>query len=316
MSKLFDTIGGFVTIPNTVIKMIPLMGPEAFTLWSYLRYRTNGESGVAFPSYQLIKEDTGLIFRKTAAALRMLESLDLLSRHKRFGNSSEYTLKCPVLPPQAGKSCQRGQTNKTDVIETDSLSTTEQELVSVANSAPSTVDDFVPMFQPAPPINNDFLGIPIGEETEDPFAGALGAPAAPPSQPKLDNDTRRMVIKAISQAEMRDAKIPADILKDFTKDWAEEAAPIIARMFGFAAPTSDCYTVARMLLKKNRPKLGEAKVPFYDILLALEHLRDSIEARKWKNNNKVSPYMVPRWIENYLALTPETASNGNFLIFT
>jgi hypothetical protein len=50
MSKLSDKIGGFATIPNTVIKMMPLMGEEAFSLWCYLRFRTNGESGVAFPS--------------------------------------------------------------------------------------------------------------------------------------------------------------------------------------------------------------------------------------------------------------------------
>jgi hypothetical protein len=114
VSKLSDKIGGFATIPNTVIKMIPAIGPDAFTLWSYLRYRTNGESGLAFPSYETIRADTGLTFKRIAAALRGLESKELMTRHKRFGNSTEYTLICPVLPTGAVESSPRVQTNKID----------------------------------------------------------------------------------------------------------------------------------------------------------------------------------------------------------
>lgn len=134
MSKLSDTIGAFTTIPNTVIDMIPKIGPEAFTLWSYLRFRTNGQSGVAFPSYNTIYKDTGLHPRKIAEALRRLETWELVTRNKRFGRSTEYTLRMPspttigsnghvdsptngdttVIPMVSHQSYQRRQTNKID----------------------------------------------------------------------------------------------------------------------------------------------------------------------------------------------------------
>jgi hypothetical protein len=114
VSKLSDKIGGFATIPNTVIKMIPAIGSDAFTLWSYLRYRTNGESGLAFPSYATIRKDLGTEFhaRRVATCIRILEKEGLMERHKRFGQSTEYTLICPVLSTVKDQSFQRVQTNK------------------------------------------------------------------------------------------------------------------------------------------------------------------------------------------------------------
>lgn len=147
MSKLIDAIGQFTTVPNTVVKMIRPMGADAFALWCYLRYRTNSESGVAFPQYETIRNDTGLSYRKIASALRKLESLDLMTRKKRFGNSSEYTMICPPIPtpidsivlhPLKGESYQRVQTIKTDTIKTDTIniSPNGEKLISFEEPKP------------------------------------------------------------------------------------------------------------------------------------------------------------------------------------
>ena len=127
MSKLLDTIGQFVTIPHTVIRMMPQIGDEALSLFVYMRYRTNSISGDAFPSYETIKAETGLSYRKIARSIRKLETLELMTRKKRFGGSNEYTLTLPypipidrpVLSTGIGKSSQRVQTIKNDSIKTD-----------------------------------------------------------------------------------------------------------------------------------------------------------------------------------------------------
>jgi hypothetical protein len=95
VSKLSDKIGAFVTIPNTLFKMMDVIGIDAFVLFCYLRYRTNGETGKAFPSYNTIQADTSLTRRRIAAAIRWLEQYDLVERRKRFGQSSHYILKIP-----------------------------------------------------------------------------------------------------------------------------------------------------------------------------------------------------------------------------
>lgn len=133
MSKLYDQVGGFVTVPNTVIKLIPVIQEDAFTLWAYLRYRTNSESGVAFPSYDVIRKEIGMSYRRIAKSLRKLEENDLIERHKRFGNSTEYFLKAPipntvdrtVLSPLRGKSYHRRETINTDTINTDTIKSSD-----------------------------------------------------------------------------------------------------------------------------------------------------------------------------------------------
>lgn len=148
MIKLHDEIGDFTTVPETVIKMIPQIGAEAFSLFCYLRYRRNGKTGKAFPSYETIREDTGLNFRKIARSLRTLEATLLMRRTKRFGNSSEYTLTCPspnnggsqVLTTGVGKSLQRVQTNKIDGTKIDenkiSTGTAAEKSTAVESPAP------------------------------------------------------------------------------------------------------------------------------------------------------------------------------------
>lgn len=94
-SKLIDKIGQFTTIPNSVIAMWPTIGVDAMALFLYLRYRTNSQSGDAFPSFDTIKKDTGLTRNRIAKSARVLESAGLVERKRRFSASTIYTLKMP-----------------------------------------------------------------------------------------------------------------------------------------------------------------------------------------------------------------------------
>ena len=99
--KLIDTIGQFTAVPNAAIKSIAEIGPEAFTLFVYFRYRTNSESEVAFPSYDTIQRDTNFHRRTISRAIWTLVQAGMLERQKRFGRSTLYMVKIPptVVPP-------------------------------------------------------------------------------------------------------------------------------------------------------------------------------------------------------------------------
>lgn len=94
-SKLLDKIGQFTTIPNSIIELWPAIGIDGMALFVYLRYRTNGQTGDAFPSYDRITSDTLLTRRRIAQAIRQLESAGLIERKRRFSASTIYTLKIP-----------------------------------------------------------------------------------------------------------------------------------------------------------------------------------------------------------------------------
>ncbi len=100
-SKLYDAIGPFTTVPNSIIDMIPKIGHDAYILWSYLRYLTHGESGECFPSYDRIQAACHMRREAIATGLRFLESFDLLERRRHFNAPTHYTLKMPpvALPP-------------------------------------------------------------------------------------------------------------------------------------------------------------------------------------------------------------------------
>lgn len=102
MSKLSDKIGSFTTVPNSVIKLWPEVGIDGMALFLYLRYRTNSESDIAFPSYDTIQKDTTITRRRIAKAIRKLESCGLMERKRRFGASTYYTLKLPSISADAG----------------------------------------------------------------------------------------------------------------------------------------------------------------------------------------------------------------------
>lgn len=103
MSKLVDRIGQFTTIPNSVIQLWPKIGSDAICLFLYLRYRTNNQSEMSFPSYATISADTGMRRERIAKAVRALESAGLLERKRRFSASTIYILKLPdVISPPVG----------------------------------------------------------------------------------------------------------------------------------------------------------------------------------------------------------------------
>jgi len=95
-SRLYDRIGQFTTIPNTVIKMWPALGTDAFILFVYLRYRSD-KNDECFPSYDTISQDTGLRRNAIADGARVLIANGLLERRRRFGNSTVYTLRMPTI---------------------------------------------------------------------------------------------------------------------------------------------------------------------------------------------------------------------------
>lgn len=96
MSILSDRIGQFVTIPNTVFRLWPQLGMNAFALFVCLRYHSD-EHDVSFPSYTCITEETGLSRRAIAQGIRTLEENGLLERRRRFSSSTVYTLKIPSI---------------------------------------------------------------------------------------------------------------------------------------------------------------------------------------------------------------------------
>lgn len=95
MSKLVDRIGQFTTVPNSVIELWPKIGIDGMALFVYLRYRTNGQTETAFPSFDTIHQDTCLTRKRIAQAARKLEEAGLVARKRRFGASTIYTLKLP-----------------------------------------------------------------------------------------------------------------------------------------------------------------------------------------------------------------------------
>src|SRR3990172_10417826 len=95
-AKLVDRIGQFTTIPNTVIKLWPTVGLDAFALFVCLRYHSD-EHDESFPSYDTITQETSMTRRRIAKAIRVLEASGLLARKKRFGQSTVYVLKMPSI---------------------------------------------------------------------------------------------------------------------------------------------------------------------------------------------------------------------------
>lgn len=139
--KLIDTIGQFTTVPNSVIKMWGQIGLDAFALFVYLRYKTNSESGVAFPSYRDIQENTRLTRSRISAAISVLENASLLERKRRFDASTLYVIK---MPPISASSQDLGLmpssqdlglpvVRTSDTINTDSIKT-DSNIFSIAEA--------------------------------------------------------------------------------------------------------------------------------------------------------------------------------------
>lgn len=97
---LSDRIGPFVAIPHSFVKHTRSLSFHARWLFVALRFYTNGESGLAFPSYDKIQELTGMRREMISKSIKELERSGWLKRKKRFNNSTLYELLMPRPPLQ------------------------------------------------------------------------------------------------------------------------------------------------------------------------------------------------------------------------
>jgi hypothetical protein len=93
---LFDSIGAFTTMPNSVIEMWPIIGNDAICLFLYLRYRA-GSKSYCYPSYETIMKDTCLTRQRVCDSIKVLIKHGLMDRKKRFSGSTVYVLKMPPI---------------------------------------------------------------------------------------------------------------------------------------------------------------------------------------------------------------------------
>lgn len=96
---LSDRIGPFVAIPHSFVKNTRGLSFHARWLFVVLRFYTNGESGLAFPSYDRIQQLTGMRREKIAKSIRELEEVGWLRRQKRFNSSTLYEIIMPRPAP-------------------------------------------------------------------------------------------------------------------------------------------------------------------------------------------------------------------------
>jgi len=91
-----DEWGSFIAIPSSFVKASKPLTDKARWLFVLLREYTNGESGVAFPSYDTIRERTGWGRSQISGAIKCLETHGWLSRQHQFGGVTLYRLVKPV----------------------------------------------------------------------------------------------------------------------------------------------------------------------------------------------------------------------------
>jgi hypothetical protein len=97
---LFDRIGPFVAIPHSFVKGARGLSFHARWLFVALRYYTNGKSGLAFPSYDKIRQLTGMRRAMIAKSIGELEHAGWLRRQRRFNTSTLYEIVMPRPPSQ------------------------------------------------------------------------------------------------------------------------------------------------------------------------------------------------------------------------
>jgi hypothetical protein len=96
-STLYDRIGPFTTIPNSILELWPKIGVDGMALFLYLRWRTHSKYEIAFPSYDTIQAETRLTRQRISKAIQTLEKVAILECKRRFGNSTIYILKLPPI---------------------------------------------------------------------------------------------------------------------------------------------------------------------------------------------------------------------------
>lgn len=104
-TRLTDEWGSFSAIPNEFIDHARSLSDQARWLFVLLRRHTNQQTGIAFPSYAYIQDQTGWTPKTIARAVRELEASGWLVRRKNFSAPTEYALvRKPPSSAQKGAS--------------------------------------------------------------------------------------------------------------------------------------------------------------------------------------------------------------------
>ena len=97
-STLQDEWGLFTIVPNEFIQNSADLSDHARWMFVLLRFHTNKSTNTAFPSYELLKRETGWAYNTIAKAIKGLEEAGWLTRKKQFSGNTHYTLvRRPVL---------------------------------------------------------------------------------------------------------------------------------------------------------------------------------------------------------------------------
>jgi hypothetical protein len=88
----YEAMGPFVMIPHSFINNSRNLSFHARWLYVALLYYRNGESKMAFPSYETMHKLTRLRRNKISDGIKELEREGWMKRKKRFGSSTLYTL--------------------------------------------------------------------------------------------------------------------------------------------------------------------------------------------------------------------------------
>ena len=91
-TSLQDEWGQFTGIPNDFIQNSADLSDHARWIFVLLRFHTNKTTNTAFPSYELIKKETGWAYNTIAKAIKQLEDKGWLTRKKQFSGNTHYTL--------------------------------------------------------------------------------------------------------------------------------------------------------------------------------------------------------------------------------
>ncbi|NBW17356.1 MAG: helix-turn-helix domain-containing protein, partial [Caulobacteraceae bacterium] len=131
-SLLQDDLGTFTIIPNQFLSQSGNFSDHAFRLFVLLRYHTDNQSEVAFPSYKRIQSMTGWSTKTVAKAVKELMAAGWLNRKRRFNDSNVYRLQKPAQSfptespqyfpteststfPRKAPVLSEGKTNKTNI---------------------------------------------------------------------------------------------------------------------------------------------------------------------------------------------------------
>ena len=97
-TSLQDEWGQYTVVPNEFIQNSADLSDHARWIFVLLRFHTNDKTKTAFPSYELLKQETGWAYNTIAKAIKQLEEKGWLTRRKQFSGNTHYTLtRQPVL---------------------------------------------------------------------------------------------------------------------------------------------------------------------------------------------------------------------------